>query len=1123
MKASGGTLDLKYIVNSGVSLRIDTTPGSDLKIETAATAANAISITSATQTLEIGPGGGLTISAAENVTSGTIKLDGGTLTVTGVLTLGTASQLTGFGKVQAAVKAIGATPPTISASGGTLELTSTLTDSGYNLAVIIGGGASDRLLLDGASAATSVAFAGSASTLEIAAAGSLTIGAAETIGSGTIKLDGATLTDAAGISLGSGALLIGSGTVAAPLSGSGSVRASAGTLDLTGTVSSGPALTIDAAAGSDLKIDGTATAAGAIAIGSTNQTLEIGAAGNLTISAVESITSGRIQLDGGTLTDAAGITIGSGASLVGSGTVAAPLSGSGTVNASGGTLDLTGTVSSGPVLAIDHGNLLIDGTATAASAIAISNGTLVIGTAANLVINAVESLTNGWIGIKGGTLTDASGIAIGSEVYLAGHGTVSAPLSGSGLVFASDGELDLTGTVSSGLTLAINTTAGSDLKIDGTATTGNAISISNNNQTLEIGATGALTITAAESITNGNIQLDGGTLADAAGLTVGNGAVLSGRGTVTAPLSGSGQVKASGGTLDLKGTVTSGPSLRIDTTAGSDLKIDGTATAANAISITSATQTLEVGATGSLTISAAESISNGKVQLDGGTLITTGALTLGTASQLTGFGKVQAAVKANGATAPTITAAGGTLELTSTLTDPGNSLAITIGAGAADKLLLDGASTAASVAFAGSASTLEIAAAGSLTISAAETIGSGTIKLDGATVTDAAGISLGSGALLIGSGTVAAPLSGNGLVKASGGTLDLTGTVSGGPALTIDDAAGSDLKIDGTATAAGAIAIGSANQTLEIGTAGNLTISAVESITSGRIQLDGGTLADAPGITIGSGALLVGSGTVAAPLSGSGTIKASGGTLDLTGTVSGGPVLAVDTTAGSNLKIDGTAIAVSAIGISSANQTLEVGSAANLSIAAAESVTSGTIQLDGGTLSDTAGLAIGSGALLVGIGTVAAPLSGSGTVRASSGMLDLTGTVSSGLTLAINTTAGSDLKIDGTATTGNAISISNNNQTLEIGATGALTITAAESITNGNIQLDGGTLADATGLTVGNGAVLSGRGTVTAPLSGSGQVKASGGTLDLKGTVTSGPSLRIGHAHRIHRRHERRR
>lgn len=67
------------------------------------------------------------------------------------------------------------------------------------------------------------------------------------------------------------------------------------------------------------------------------------------------------------------------------------------------------------------------------------------------------------------------------------------------------------------------------------------------------------------------------------------------------------------------------------------------------------------------------------------------------------------------------------------------------------------------------------------------------------------------------------------------------------------------------ATAAGgAIAISNSNQTLEIRAAGNLTIGAAESVTNGTIQVDGGTLTVAPGLTIGTGAVLIGMGTVAA-------------------------------------------------------------------------------------------------------------------------------------------------------------------------------------------------------------------------------------------------------------------
>src|SRR5262249_10114868 len=139
-----------------------------------------------------------------------------------------------------------------------------------------------------------------------------------------------------------------------------------------------------------------------------------------------------------------------------------------------------------------------------------------------------------------------------------------------------------------------------------------------------------------------------------------------------------------------------------------------------------------------------------------------------------------------------------------------------------------------------------------------------------------------------------------------------------------------DLKIDGTTTTTSAIPINATNQTLEIGSSGNLTIGAAEKITNGKIQLDGGTLTDASGLVVGKGASLVGAGTVAAPLSGAGTITASGGTLDLTQTLSSGPSLRINSTVASDLKIDGTAAAAGSIPISSANQTLEIGANGNL-------------------------------------------------------------------------------------------------------------------------------------------------------------------------------------------------
>ena len=209
---------------------------------------------------------------------------------------------------------------------------------------------------------------------------------------------------------------------------------------------------------------------------------------------------------------------------------------------------------------------------------------------------------------------------------------------------------------------------------------------------------------------------------------------------------------------------------------------------------------------------------------------------------------------------------------------------------------------------------------------------SGQITISGGTINDAGGIALASGTSLSGAGTlkVSGGYAGAGSVQASGGTLDVFGTISSGVVLQIASASASTLKIEGTGIAAAAIAISSSNQTLEIGPSGNLTINAAENVNNGRIQLDGGALTDALGMVIGSAALLTGKGTVSAPLSGTGTVMASGGTLDLTGTVSSGLALKIDTTAHSDLKLDGAAATTSAIAISNSNQTLEIGSSRSI-------------------------------------------------------------------------------------------------------------------------------------------------------------------------------------------------
>src|SRR6266567_2878562 len=206
-----------------------------------------------------------------------------------------------------------------------------------------------------------------------------------------------------------------------------------------------------------------------------------------------------------------------------------------------------------------------------------SGATLAIGTSTLTVAGTIND-QSGQITIAGGKISAGSlALVSATTSSLSGWGTVAAPVSGSGTVRASGGTLDLTGTVS-GITLVIATAAASDLKIDGTVTTTGAIAIGSSNQTLEIGAAGSLTIGAAETITGGKIQLDGGTLTDASGINFGTGGTLSGYGVLSATLSGGGTITTNGGTLEFKNAVDSSAisTFQIANVAGSDLQFDST-------------------------------------------------------------------------------------------------------------------------------------------------------------------------------------------------------------------------------------------------------------------------------------------------------------------------------------------------------------------------------------------------------------------------------------------------------------------------------------------------------------------------------------------------------------------
>ena len=151
----------------------------------------------------------------------------------------------------------------------------------------------------------------------------------------------------------------------------------------------------------------------------------------------------------------------------------------------------------------------------------------------------------------GGSFSTQGGITNSGTISGAG------PLGGTGTVYAEQGTLDLTGTVTSGLTFDI--AAYGDLKIDGTATMANSLGLIDYNQTLEIGPSGSLTITTAETDHAGTFKLDGGTLTDAQGFKTGSAITIAGFGTINGTEYGlvyqGPVVEATGGTLTLNGDI----------------------------------------------------------------------------------------------------------------------------------------------------------------------------------------------------------------------------------------------------------------------------------------------------------------------------------------------------------------------------------------------------------------------------------------------------------------------------------------------------------------------------------------------------------------------------------------
>ena len=167
----------------------------------------------------------------------------------------------------------------------------------------------------------------------------------------------------------------------------------------------------------------------------------------------------------------------------------------------------------------------------------------------------------------GASLTTTGAINVALYGTIEGQGAINAG-GGLGIIYAGSGNpsilagtastggtLDVTGTIDANFTLGFaNAAVASTLKLE-TSNTFASIAITASTQKLEIGASANVIFNSTETVSNGAIQLDGGTLTASSGLSL-TSATVSGTGTINAPVYGGGTIfSAAGGTLTLTSAV----------------------------------------------------------------------------------------------------------------------------------------------------------------------------------------------------------------------------------------------------------------------------------------------------------------------------------------------------------------------------------------------------------------------------------------------------------------------------------------------------------------------------------------------------------------------------------------
>ena len=746
--------------------------------------------------------------------------------------------------------------------------------------------------------------------------------------------------------------------------------------------------------------------------------------------------SGTLTVDGGLLTDAAGINDGQ--------------AGQGLVQIeNGGTIQLTGsngiTVGSS---AGSAGSLMVGGAGTGLLSYATTAKGLSVGAAGRGTVDVGSGGTiqlNGIGGIGIGTLASGSGLVLVSGPNaLVSEGTaangIGVGLAGAGtLDVESGGTIQLNGT--GGIGIGVSAGASGLLIVNGPDALLNEGGLSNGigvatagNGTLEVENGGTVSLN-----TTGNF--DGIGVAQTSGasgliLVSGAGALLSvndpnggmgvgqgGQGTLTVQSGGSvsisgyglgiGNVSGSGGTVTVSGT---GSAI---TTLGTNGQVTVGSPGSGLLSIS---------AGGRVSASAAVFVGNGAVTVNGGTLSAAGA-TIG------------------GSGAGTMTVSGGGL-----VTNTGAASFDVGGSAAGGTLVINGGTVSnSSGGFFGVGNTN---ASGTLTVEGGGSLitgGSGGFADINATGAGYSAVATVSGATWTSNGQLIVGDTGH-------GTLDINsrGVVNAGTStVTIGQSAGGSGSVSlesGGMLMAGAIVL---DNVYNLAASGNLSVAGGTVTTGSLTDWAGGTISVSSGSITVNGNAMIGDSSLSELIFESGTQT---------------PVAPA---AGASLNLTGGRVTTNGLTVDSGNVTLSGGTLDSLGLLSVGSQGNGQVTVNaGGSLIAANGLQID---LALPGGTVVAPPSGNGTLVVNGGSVSDTGAVSigNGGTAIVTIEAGGTFTATGTNTGINQVSIGS-----------AIGGSASVTVNDGLLNLLDETLFIGNG---GNGSLLvEGGGTVTSTYAGAG-------------------------------------